>query len=429
MTWRSSRGWQADPVTGTSEPSRVLCLWLALAALLVLVVLGIAFVPWDWLPGGELRPVAAEDVFSTAQIERAETYSSMQRRLGWIAIGVSLLVAAGLGLTRAGSGVVRRLPGPWWLRALEATFLVLLIGELATLPMSLARRRNALDYGLTEQGLAGWIRDQGVSLLVTWVFSSIIVLLVIGFARWRPRTWPLWAGIAAAVLTVLGSWVYPLAVEPLFNRFTPLADGSLRAGIFELAEKEQVPISDVLVADASRRTTTLNAWVSGLGNTKRVVLYDNLVSDVPERETLSVVAHELGHTRHGDVLLGTSFAAAGAALGCAVLGLVLSWRGLLDRAGAAGASAPEVVPLMLLLITAGSLLVSPVQNTVSRAMEARADRSAIEATQDPEGFERVQVQLSTRSLSDPTPPAWSQFWFGSHPTALERIGLARAAGE
>ena len=88
-------------MTRTSEPSRVLFLWLGLVALLVLVVLGIAFVPWDWLPGGELRPVAADDVFSAAQIERAETYSSMQRRLSWIALGVSVLVAIGLGLIGA----------------------------------------------------------------------------------------------------------------------------------------------------------------------------------------------------------------------------------------------------------------------------------------------------------------------------------------
>ena len=103
-----------------------------------------------------------------------------------------------------------------------------------------------------------------------------MVLLVLGTARRSPLRWPLWAGLAGALLTVLGSWLYPLAVEPLFNEFTPLPHGELRTDIIALGEKEHVPVSEVLVADASRRTTTLNAYVSGIGNTKRVVLYDEL---------------------------------------------------------------------------------------------------------------------------------------------------------
>ncbi len=186
-----------------------------------------------------------------------------------------------------------------------------------------------------------------------------------------------------------------------------------------------MPVSDVLVADASRRTTTLNAYVSGLGSTRRVVLYDNLVRDVPQRETLVVVAHELGHAKNHDVALGTSLGAAGVLLASGLLGLVLRRRRLLARSGVLGAGDPEVVPLLLALVAVATLVASPVQNTVSRAIEARADRESLAATHDEVGFERLQEELSTRSLSDPEPPAWSQLWFGSHPTTLQRIGLAR----
>ncbi len=253
-----------------------------------------------------------------------------------------------------------------------------------------------------------------------------MVLLVLGTARRSPTRWPLWTAVAGAVLTVFGSWVYPVVVEPLFNSFTSLPQGALRTDVFRLAAVEHVPIRDVLVADASRRTTTLNAYVSGFGDTRRVVLYDNLVRDEPRRVTLSVVAHELGHARHHDVAIGTALGAAGAALGSGLLGLLLSRRRLLDRAGAVDAGAPEVVALLLALAAVGSLLASPVQNTVSRAIEARADRSALEATHDYTSFDEVQKQLALRSLSDPTPPTLSQFWFGSHPTTLQRIGIARA---
>jgi STE24 endopeptidase len=407
-------------------PSTRLCLWLVGVGSVVLVVLGAAFVPWSWVPGGHLVAVRGSEVFTPAQLSRGEAYSSAQRHLGWASLAVSLVVGILLGLTSLGARLVRVLRGPWWWRALLATFGVLLIGELVTAPFALAIRDNALDAGLTNQPLTGWLRDQGLSLLVSWVFAGVLVLLVLGTARRSPRRWPLWTAAAGAVLTVLGSWVYPVVVEPLFNQFTPLADGALRTRILALAREEKVPVSDVLVADASRRTTTLNAYVSGFGDTRRVVLYDNLVKDVPQRETLTVVAHELGHARNNDVLIGTVLGSAGVVLGSGLLGLVLGRRRLLRRAGVADPGQPEAVPLLLVLVTVGSLLASPVQNTITRAIAARADRASLEATGDYRGFEKMQVRLATRSLSDASPPAWSQFWFGSHPTTVQRIGIARA---
>lgn len=413
-------------MTPDPAPSTRLCLGLVGVSVVLLAVLGAVLVPWSWVPSGHVVAVRGSEVFSPTELSRGAAYSSAQRHLGWASLTVSLLLALFLGLTPVGARVTRHLPGPWWLRALLATFAVLLVGELVTLPFSLASRGNALDYGLTHQPLGGWVRDQVVSLLVEWVFAVVMVLLVIGTARRSPRRWPLWTALAGAVLTVLGSWVYPVVVEPLFNHFTSLPDGQLRSRILALARTEHVPVSDVLVADASRRTTTLNAYVSGFGSTRRVVLYDNLVDGVPQRETLSVVAHELGHARHHDVLIGTALGAAGVVLGSGLLGLVLGRRRLLGRAGVERAGQPETVALLLALAAVGSLLASPVQNTVSRAIEARADRSALEATHDYPAFEAVQVQLATRSLSDADPPRWSQFWFGSHPTTLQRIGLARA---
>ena len=408
------------------SPSRRLCLVLVGVSLVVLVVLGALLVPWSWVPGGHLVPVRGSEVFTAAQLRRGEEYSSLQRHLGWASLGASLVVSLVLGLTRLGARLVGLLPGPWWLRALVGTFLLLLVGELVTAPFALASRGHALDVGLTQQSFGSWLRDQGVSLVVSWVFAAVSVLLVLTTARRSPRRWPLWTAVAGVVLTVLGSWVYPVVVEPLFNHFTPLPDGRLRTGILALAREERVPVSEVLVADASRRTTTVNAYVSGFGSTRRVVLYDNLVTDVPERETLVVVAHELGHARYHDVATGTTLACVGVVLGSSLLGLVLGRRRLLDLAGADDPGQPEVVALLLALTALGTLLVSPVQNTVSRAVEARADRASLEATHDYRDFQRIQAQLAVRSLADATPPAWSQFWFGSHPTTLQRVGLARA---
>ncbi len=406
-------------------PSRRLSLLVLVGCGLTFVVLAALLVPWSWVPHGQLRPVAAGEIFSGAQLRRMEAYSGMQRHLGWASLSVSMLLALVLGLTRAGAAVVRRLPGPWWLRTLLAVLALGLAGELATLPFALRARSNALRYGLTNQALPGWLQDRAVSLLVSWVLTGAVVVVVVGLARRSPRRWPAYAALVAALFTVVGSWLYPVVVEPLFNTFTPLPRGALRSDLLRLAEREHVPVSDVLVSDASRRTTTLNAYVSGIGSTRRIVLYDTLVTGVPREEARLVVAHELGHARYHDVAVGTALGAFGAAAGMGLLGLVLSSSALRRRAGVPTVGSAEVVPLLLALVALGSLLSSPVQNTISRAVEARADRASLSATGDLDGFVAMQKRLAVRSLSDPTPPAWSQFWFGSHPTTLQRIGLAR----
>jgi len=361
---------------------------------------------------------APDAVLSAAQLARAESYASTARLLGYASLAVSLLVACGLGFTEAGRRLVGRLRGWWWVRALVGTALVLLVGRLATLPFAVASQRHRLDYGLSTQSWTAWTRDVAVGWAVNAVGTALLVLVVVGAARrWRDA-WTVVAGGLVAVLVMLGSFVYPLLVEPLFNSFSPLAAGSLRTAVFALADEEGVHVDDVLVADASRRTTTLNAYVSGFGGTRRVVLYDNLVRDVPEDQALSVVAHELAHARHDDVLTGSLLGAAGAMAGVGLLGLVLS-LGKGPRA-----ADPRIVPRLLAWVAIAGLLASPVQNGISRRIETRADVDALIATRDPGAFIEVQRQLAARSLADLTAPAWAQFWFGSHPTTRERIAIA-----
>jgi STE24 endopeptidase len=204
-----------------------------------------------------------------------------------------------------------------------------------------------------------------------------------------------------------------LLVEPLFNRFTSLPDGSLRSQVLALAEAEGVRVDDVLVADASRRTTSLNAYVSGYGSTRRVVLYDTLVEDVPEDQALSVVAHELAHARHDDPLVGTLLGAAGVLVGVGLLGLMIG----------GSASDPRRVPRVLALLAVAMLVSSPVQSGISRVIETRADLDALAATEDPDAFVGLHRRLALRSLADPSPPRWSQWFFGTHPTVLDRIGM------
>lgn len=401
---------------------------VALVAVGCFVVLAVLFVPWDWVPGGTLTPLPATEVFTPAEIVKAERYSSVVRHLGWASLAVSLAVALLLGLTPLGARLVRALARGrrglrWWLAVPAGVLALLVIGCLVTLPFSLVIRGEDLDYGLTNQGLGGWSVDYLKSLLVSWVFTSILLMVVVGFARRSPRFWFGWAGGAALLLTLAGSFLYPVLVEPLFNSFTPMHPGPFKQSIFALAKHEGVHIDDVLVADASRRTTTVNAYVSGFGGTRRVVVYDNLLTELTHSQARLVIAHELGHAKNHDVLIGTGLGAAGSVLGVAVLALLLDTRVLRRLSGVRGPADPAVLALVLALSAVGTLVVSPVQNTVSRAIEARADREAILATGQGQVFIKMQHALAARSLSDPTPPWLSQLWFGTHPTALQRAGL------
>ncbi|MGY2874558.1 STE24 endopeptidase [Marmoricola sp. URHA0025 HA25] len=409
-----------------ARPSLRLSLAVAVSTGVAFVVVAALVVPWHWLPGGHVHAVSATDVFSAREIARGEHVSGLLRRAAWGNLLVSVLVAGMLGFTRLGSALVARLPGWWWAKVVLGCLVVTVVGALAALPLAWSAQRVQLSEGLSHQDWAGWLADRAIGLGVTWVFTTVALLVVVGLARLAPRTWPLWGALAAASLAMVGSFVYPVLVEPLFNHFTPMKAGPLRSDILALAAREHVHLDDVLVADASRRTTTLNAYVSGFGSTRRLVVYDTLLSGLPRGQVEAVVAHELGHAKHDDVLTGTVLGALGAAFSVGLLGVVITRRAVLRRADVAGLADPRVVPLLLALSVVGSLLASPVQNTISRAIEARADRTSLEATGDPRTFIEMQKQLALRSLSDPTPPAWSQFWFGSHPTALQRVGMARS---
>ncbi|EON23347.1 peptidase M48, Ste24p [Nocardioides sp. CF8] len=394
---------------------------MTLVAVVGFVVVAALWVPWQPVPGGAPSAVRPETVFTAEQIRRGEDYAAWARRWSLLSLAITLVVASALGFTRWGERLMERLPGRWWAKVVLGVLAISLLGRLATLPCSVMLQRHRLANGLSTQTWVGYARDVATSEVVAVVTTSVGLLVLLGVARrWR-RAWPAIAGGLVGALVVLGSFIYPLVVEPLFNDFTPLTDPGLRSEIFVLADQQGVRLDDVLVADASRRTTTLNAYVSGIGNTRRVVVYDNLVESLPRDEALSVISHELAHAAHGDVVIGTALGALGGAAGVGLLGLVVTTR---RRRGRPGLADPRIVPLVLALSVWATLAASPLENGVSRQIETRADVEALKATGDPVAFVEMQKLLALRSLADPTPPVWLQWWWGSHPTVLERLALA-----
>jgi STE24 endopeptidase len=408
-------------------------------ALLAFVLLGAAtlvvaalLTPWRVAPAGHtaggtaaaVQPDARKD-FTEAEIDRGSTFRAAIRPWSLGNLTFALVIALVMGLTPVGARVVGVLGSSWWLQALLGGVVLGGIGTLLTLPLSARSEVLLRHYGLSTQNWGGWFADLAKSFAISAVLTAVVTLGLYALVRASPRWWWTWAAAAAAAFVFLASFAFPLLIEPIFNKFTPMPHSALRTELIQLAARDGEPVRDVLVADASRRTTSVNAYVSGYGASRRIVVYDTLLKDVPDDEVESVVAHELGHAVHQDVITGTVIGALGAAAAVCGLAVVVGWVPLLRRAGVESFTDPRSVGLLLALIALVGAVSSPIQGLVSRHIEARADEHALELTRDPESFVSMQRHLALQNRADLRPNRLYQIWFGTHPTTVERIAAAR----
>ena len=377
------------------------------------------------------RPPAPDplEAFSEDEVRTCVDYAKPRQRWALLGAAVDLALLAAAALTTPGRELVRSaagLAGGWAPgRVALAALAVVGVRTLARLPFSIRAFRQDVRAGLATQRLAGflldWLKARAVGLVLVVLPLAGLVLA----ARWRPPGWPWVAAVAAAVLVAGLALLGPVLIEPLFNRFTSLHPGPLRDRLLALAAGMRVPVRDVLVADASRRTTRVNAYVSGLGRTRRVVVYDTLMRSSLQEELALVVAHELAHVRHRDVLWGT-VASAAAAAGAVLLAVGLFDLELVhDLLGVDGLGDPLAAPGLLLLAAAGGLLAAPVANLVSRWSEATADWVALEVTGDAATAVAVERRLALENLADLHPNRLLVVLFSSHPPTMARIAQAR----
>ena len=381
---------------------------------------------WLLRPRGEIldpAPVSERAYFSQEQLERAEDYRGPQRLIGLSALAVEGGTLLVLALWR---------PAPFR-RALDAASRRPLLGAAAVaggisltlvvtgLPLAAVAHERARDIGLATQTAGPWLVDVGKSAAIAAGLAAIGGAAAL--AMWRRLGRRFWIGGTVLVIgyAVVSTWLAPVVLAPLFNKFERLPDGPTRSQVLRLGRKAHVDIGQVYKVDASRRSTAINAYVNGLGSTKRVVLYDNTLRELDSAELRSVVAHELGHVKGDDVVRGIAFVALIAPLG--VLFVQLLTENVARRNGDDPRS-PALLPALALAVTLASIVLAVPGQQLSRKVEARADNFALELTSDPQAFIQLQRRLAISNVADPDPPAALQFLFGTHPSTMDRIGTA-----
>ena len=288
------------------------------------------------------------------------------------------------------------------------------------LPISAWMRQRSLDVGLSTQAWPDWALDVVKGAGISAVTAAIGGLVAVALVRRFPRTW--WAPGAVLVVAygVVTIWLYPIVIDPVFNKFDKLKPGQLRSEVLRLADRAGVDVGEVYRIDASRRTSAANAYVIGLGHSKRVVLYDNLIDKFPRDEVRVVVAHELGHQKHNDLLRGLAWLAIVAPAGTFLT------QALAERFARRDLGTPAGLPAIALAVSLAGLGLGIASNALSRPVEASADSFALELTRDPADFINFERRIAIRNISDPDPPGLFHVLFDTHPTDKERIGFGEA---
>lgn len=298
----------------------------------------------------------------------------------------------------------------------------LLLYELALLPVVFIGYRIDRHYGLVVEPGGRWAADLLRGWAVDWCVTVPTMLLLLWMMRSIPRWWWLAATGLVAMVSAATIYLAPLVIDPLFHHFRPLRDPSLRSAILQLAGRAHVHISGVYVGEFSSTTTEGNAYVTGLGSSQRIVLWDTILKKFSPHELQSIIAHELGHYALHHIARGLALGVAGSLFIFAIIARVLDSgvrRGWLRRIGEPACMVPLAATAVLL-----NYLGLPVIGVASRAVEAQADAFSLRITNHPDWFIQAMQRLSRQDFDNPWPNPVLEFIFYSHPSLSQRIHMA-----
>ena len=362
--------------------------------------------------------------------EKAKEYARINRRLmlvGLIVAGLYSLAWLLFGWAESlRSFLENYLTHPW---LLVAGFVAIFggINYLIGLPLSyysgfvLPHR-----FEMSNQSFKEWVIDEIKGILLGVALGGLILELIYLVLQAYPDTWWLWAAGLMLVFNVILANLAPVLLFPIFYDFEPLGEEheDLVERLTRLAEKAGTNVKGVFKFDMSRRTKAANAALTGLGNTRRIILGDTLLDEFEDDEIETIIAHELGHHVHNDIPIGIAVESVVTLIGFYIAGLGLRWG--VSLFGLEGVADIAAFPVFLLAMGAYGLVTMPLGNAFSRWRERRADTYALKATDKPDSFVSAMTRLANQNLAEIDPEPWVEILLYSHPTLKKRIEMAES---
>jgi STE24 endopeptidase len=340
-------------------------------------------------------------------------------------IGVLLLILLS-GASRRMRDLAAALTKKWFLMAMLYIIFFTLATTVLEFPLDYyAGYVVPHQFDLSDQSLGAWFADEGKGLAIGLVLSALIgALALLGIRKFKRWWLVLWVGTIPIILLIVV--IQPVILDPVFNKFEPLKNQQLKQELLTLASRAGIDGGRVYQVDKSKQTKTMNAYVNGIGPTKRIVMWDTLLAKMTDEEVLAVMGHEMGHYVMWHMWKGLAFFLA-LALGIYYVGQGAHDRGIARwgaKWGVTGPGDPASVPWLLLIISVIGFLLSPVTSSFSRHLEHNADMFSLELTHFNEPMARAFVKLSEDSKADPDPSPFIEFWRYSHPPIAKRIDFA-----
>lgn len=371
------------------------------------------------------------DWFDRVEIERGRAYNRPMERLRLVRLVLTTALTIAFIAGDAAPRLVDALDLRGWAWQLVVIALVFSLIDLIVSPWFDIYKELVWDkrWKLSNQTVPGFLADLAKGFALNVVLT--VVLLVPLWAVIRATDlWWLWGWALFSGFTVLLGLLYPILIAPIFNKFTPLEDEALAARILAVAERTGLPISGVLVADASKRSSAGNAYVAGLGKTRRVVVFDTIL-DWPEGLIEQVVAHELGHWHYAHIRRKLPVLIGAQLVMFLATWAVLRWDWLLRSGGVDSVRDPAALPIFMVVFPIGFVFVGVLTSWLSRVDERQADLYALETLDDPDVFSTLFRHLADTNKADVDPPLWKRLT-ASHPPIPERLAMAaawKAAGD
>lgn len=401
--------------------------WLASVALAIFAVL--SFIPFE--PAIEAARRAG---FSDEVIRIGLTKSFESRLIFWGTQFAQIAFVCWVGLTQAGPKLAEFWLGKCrkrkWLATLATAFSLASAREIILLPFSLLNYFHNVRWEMlaSQYTLWAWGGDYLIATGVEAMFLGIAILFFWSLIQNLPKLWWCVAPIGGGLFAMLYALLAPLILDPMTNRFEPLDETKwkdLKPRLMALVEKANLPVREILVMDASKRSTHSNAYFAGFGATRRIVLYDTLLQQLNAEEVEAVLAHEIGHWQNDHIVYGILLGTLGMCLACWLLDTFLSYSVRQEPWRAESKNDPRLLGAIMLILFFGQWIVRPIENKVSRYFEVQADMRSLELIKDRQFAIECEKRLAIQNKSNVAPAPWNSWMFSTHPSSVQRIEAAK----